>query len=527
VDLESVPRLARAALRNLEANRRRIDDLNVYPVPDGDTGTNLVLTVRGVVETLDRMEAHDPALLAGEASRAALLSARGNSGVILSQIVRGFADGLRADGDLSRRLASAFRSASDAAYGAVRSPVEGTMLTAIREMAEEAEERATTGAEPLELLRAVVARGDLAVARSEELLDVLREAHVVDAGAAGLVEIVRGVALEAAGEPLPEAPIESERLAVEAIHQELSRYRYCTTFVVEGEELDRAALERHLESLGDSLLVVGDASALKAHVHTDDPGAALSAGTAIGVIGGVEIANMHLQSTAREERLLAGSAVVEITTALVAVAQGAGNKRLFENLGASLVVEGGETMNPSTAEIVAAIDAVPASGVIVLPNNPNVLMAAEQAASLTSKDVRVVPSTSIQAGFAAAVRFLATSELTENETAMREALASVSTGEVSIASRDAQLNGVAVRRGQFFGLCSSGAVAADDAFEDVLLAVVERMLSPDHERIDLILGEGAPPVESVRAAIELAHPGLDVEVYEGGQPHHPVLAVSE
>jgi uncharacterized protein len=527
MDLESVPTLARAALRNLEAHRRRIDDLNVYPVPDGDTGTNLVLTVRSVVEALDRIGAGDPTRVAGDASRAALLSARGNSGVILSQIVRGFADGLHGDGELPQRLARAFRSASDFAYKAVREPAEGTMLTAIREMADEAEERAAAGSVPVELLRAVVVRGDLAVARSEEMLEVLRQAGVVDAGAAGLVEIVRGVALEAAGEPLPESPVEPGRLAVEAIHQELSRYRYCTTFLVEGEELDREALERRLERLGDSLLVVGDGGALKAHVHTDDPGAALSAGTAIGVIDGVEIANMHLQSTAREERLLARPSVAELTTALVAVAQGAGNKRLFEDLGASLVVEGGETMNPSAAEIVAAIEAVPASDVVVLPNNPNVLMTAEQAGELASKRVRVVRSTSIQAGFAAAVRFLGTSEIEENEAAMREALVSVSTGEVTVASRDAQLNGVAVRRGQFFGLSNGAAVAADDVLEDVLLAVVERMLAPGQERLDLILGEGAPPVESVRAAIELAHPDLHVEVYEGGQPHHPVLVVSE
>ena len=519
--------LARAALRNLEANRGRIDDLNVYPVPDGDTGTNLVLTMRGVVDALDRLATDDSALIAAEASRAALLSARGNSGVILSQIVRGFAAGLREDGEPAASLARAFRASSDAAYAAVREPSEGTMLTAIREMAEEAERAATGGAAPVELLRAVVERGDDAVSRTPEMLEVLRRAGVVDAGAAGLVEIVRGAMLDAAGEPLPESPVEREALSVDAIHQELSRYRYCTTFVVEGDALDLGALERQLEELGDSLLVVGDPVAAKIHVHTDDPGAALAAGTRVGVISGVEIANMHIQATEREERLLTTPAVEELTTALVAVAQGAGNKRLFEGLGASLVIEGGATMNPSTAEIVAAIDAAPAPAVIVLPNNSNVRLAAEQAAELTAKDVRIVPSTSIQAGFAAAVSFVATNGIDDNEEVMRDALASVATGEVTVASRDAQLNGVVVRKGAFLGLANGEAVASEDDLDDVLRAVLERVLAPAHERLDVIVGEGAPPIDAVRAAIEAAHPNIDVEVHDGGQPHYPVLVVAE
>jgi DAK2 domain fusion protein YloV len=527
VDLESVQTLARAALRNLEVNRGRIDDLNVYPVPDGDTGTNLVLTLRGVVDALDRLATDDSALIAAEATRAALLSARGNSGVILSQIVRGFAGGLGEDAEPSARLARAFRASSDAAYAAVREPFEGTMLTAIREMAEEAERAAAESAAPVSLLRAVVERGDDAVSRTPEMLDVLRRAGVVDAGAAGLVEIVRGALLEAAGEPLPEAPIERQALSVDAIHQELSRYRYCTTFVVEGDELDLGALERQLGELGDSLLVVGDHVAAKIHVHTDDPGAALTAGTEVGVISGIEIANMHLQATEREERLLTTPGVEELTTALVAVSRGAGNKRLFEGLGASLVIEGGATMNPSTAEIVAAIDAVPAPAVIVLPNDSNVRLAAEQAAELTAKDVRIVPSTSIQAGFAAAVSFVATNGIDDNEEVMRDALASVATGEVTVASRDAQLNGVVVRKGAFLGLANGEAVASDDALEDVLLAVLERTLAPEHERLDVIVGEGAPSAEAVRAVIHAAHPTIDVEVHDGGQPHYPVLVVAE
>jgi DAK2 domain fusion protein YloV len=525
VDLEHVRTLASAALQNLEANRERIDDLNVYPVPDGDTGTNLVLTARGVVEALEGAATDDPKALAAEVTRAALMSARGNSGVILSQMIRGFAEGIREEGDDTRRLAHAFRSASDAAYAALREPVEGTMLTVVREMADAAEGSASEAPDAVQLLRATLAGGEDALARTRELLDVLRAAGVVDAGGAGLVEIVRGATLAAAGEPLPKASVERESLGLDAIHQELSRYRYCTTFVIEAEQLDRVALEHDLEPLGDSLLVVGDMSAVKVHVHTDDPGAAISVGTSQGVIGGVEIANMHLQATAREERLL--TAAPELTTGLVAVAQGAGNKRLFEDLGASVVVEGGQTLNPSAAELVAAVDAVPARDVILLPNNPNVVLTAEQAAALSAKSLRVVPSRSVQAGVAAAVRFVSTNDADENEEAMLEALAAVSTGEVTIASREARLGGISIREGAFLGLVEDEAVAAADAFDDVALAVAERVLARGHERLDLIAGIDAPPLERLVGSIEAAHPGLDLEVHAGGQPHYPLLLVAE
>ena len=528
MDRRSAEGYATAALRNLEAHRQRIDDLNVYPVPDGDTGTNLVLTVRGVVDAIEQTPTEDQALLAHEITRAALLSARGNSGVILSQIVRGFAGVAGENGAAPEtRLARAFRAASDAAYAAVREPVEGTMLTVIREMAEEAEARFQYAGTPVELMRAVLARGETALARTPELLDVLAAAGVVDAGGAGLVEIVRGVVLEVSGEPLPAAPVASQHLGAEAIHQELSRFRYCTTFVVEGEALDRTAIESRLEPLGDSLLVVGDASALKVHVHTDDPGVALAVGTAAGVIGGVEIANMHRQATAREERLLSAPTSTMLRCGLVAVCQGAGSKRLFEELGATIVVEGGQTMNPSAAEIVAAIEAVPAPEVIVLPNNANVVLAAEQAAELSAKEVRILPSHSVQAGLAAMVPFLTTGSVDENERLMRDALDSVATGEVAVASRDAELDGLEVREGAYLGLVDGTAVAAGDELQAVALAVVEKLLEGERGWLGILTGDSAPSLDGLVAAVHDAHPGLEVEVNEGGQPHYRLLLAAE
>jgi DAK2 domain fusion protein YloV len=530
-DLTAVRDGARAALAALEASRQRIDDLNVYPVPDGDTGTNLTLTMRSVVQCLDETEAVETltrSVLAREVTRAALMGARGNSGVILSQIVRGAAEVLGgAEAVDAPALARALRGASDAAYRAVRRPVEGTMLTVIRELAEEAEAQPTEDMAPAELLAAAVRRGQDAVARTQEMLDVLREAGVVDAGGAGLLEIVRGLAAWVAGEPLPEAT-PHEELGMDAIHQELSQYRYCTVFLVEGERLDHDALERELDALGDSVLVVGDATALRIHLHTDDPGAALTAGTAVGVLENVEIANMHAQTEQRQQRLL--QAVPDAppnVTDVVAVVAGPGNRRLFESLGATRIVEGGQTMNPATADLVEAIDDLAADEVVLLPNNRNVILAAEQAAGLAGKAVEVVPTDSIQAGLAAMVLFDGSRDVRENASEMRDAVAGLATGEVTVASRDAELNGVAIRKGNYFGLAEGEAVAEGESFEAVACAVVERLLSEPRDVLTLLTGEDEPDLDGVMKRIASEYPHVEVDVQAGGQPHYPLLLSAE
>ena len=532
MELDVVRHLARSALQNLEAHRRRIDDLNVYPVPDGDTGTNLTLTLRSIVEALDASSAADSEAVAKDVTRAALMGARGNSGVIFSQIVRGFVEVLgRHEGVSSSLLSKAFRGASDTAYRAVKRPVEGTMLTVIREMAEESERKEHRGARPNDLLRAVLARGEDAVARTPELLDVLRNAGVVDAGGAGLVEIARGMVHGATGEELPEAPVEAESLGFDAIHQELSEYRYCTVFVVEGEGLDKDAFEDELEEIGDSLLVVGDSTALKVHVHTDDPGRALTLGTARGVVERVEIANMHVQTAQREERLLEGAApagLATLETGLVAVCPGRGNRRLFESLGAARVIEGGQTMNPSAADIVEAIEAVPTDHVLVLPNNSNVVLTAEQAAALSAKTVRVIPSRSVQAGLAAMTGFVPGNTPEENERAMLAELAGASTGEITVASRDATLDGVEIREGAYLGLVDDVAVSSGPDLETVVHEVVERVLAGGQSYLTILTGADAPPLDGLLTSLEKRHPELEaLDVHEGGQPHYPLLVVAQ
>jgi DAK2 domain fusion protein YloV len=402
------------------------------------------------------------------------------------------------------------------------------MLSVIREMAEEGESAGNDGLTKPELLARIVKRGEEAVARTPEQLAVLREAGVVDAGGAGLLEIVRGLAATAAGEPLPAAPVAREELNIDAIHQELSPYRYCTTFMIEGDNLDSDGIEKELEQLGDSLLVVGDPEALKVHVHTDDPGSALAIGTRAGVIEGVEIANMHQQTLQREQRLLqAVPDAAPTTTGVVAVVAGDGNRKLFESLGATRIVEGGQTMNPSTAELVEAIESTPAAEVVVLPNNSNVILSAEQAAGLVDKPVTVVRTDSLPAGLAAMLAFDPDRQAEENATAMNEVLGEVKTGEVTIASRDVDMNGVSVRKGAWLGLADGKAIAGGPDFDDVAAAVAERLLEEPRSVMTLLTGADEPELDSLVERIQERHPDLELDVQAGGQPHYPLLLSAE
>jgi DAK2 domain fusion protein YloV len=346
-----------------------------------------------------------------------------------------------------------------------------------------------------------------------------------------LLEIVRGLTAGVAGEALPAPPAETQELRFDAIHQELSQYRYCTVFVVEGEDLDADALERELELLGDSLLVVGDPTALKVHVHTDDPGAALSLGSRAGVIEGIEIANMHEQTREREERLESVATALDslptLQTGVVAVVPGRGNRRLFESLKATRVIEGGQTMNPSTSEIHAAVEATPAASVIVLPNNSNVVLTAEQAAALASKPVHVLPTTTVQAGLAALVAYDPERALDENVDEMWEAQESVATGEVTRASRDVELDGIEVRKASWLGLANGRAIASGDDLDGVVDAVVVALLAGERGLLTILTGDDAPDMDRLLARLAEAHPGIEIEVHQGDQPHYPLLLSAE
>jgi uncharacterized protein len=509
---------ARAALAALEASRARIDDLNVYPVPDGDTGTNMTLTVRAAVDALDR----DPG---ADIGRAVLMGARGNSGVILSQLVAGALREAPVDGRPvdAAALARLLRGASDAGYAAVRNPQEGTILTVARVLAERAEELAD-GDPPVEdALAAVLAAGEFALERTPEQLDVLKQAGVVDAGAAGLIEIVRGVTSLVRGEELPEPAPLLGPIPFEAIHQELSAFRYCTSFFVEGDRVDPAELEAELTRFGDSLLVVGGPGAVKVHLHTDEPGTVLSLATAVGVIEEVDVRNMHVQTAEREERILVAE---NAACGVVAVCAGDGNRRLFESLGATCV-EGGQSMNPATADIVAAIEALPAAEAVVLPNNKNVILAAEQAVAAAGRPARLVPTRSVQAGLGAMVAFDPSHPAEANRAEMEAAAGGVRAGAVTRASRDAVVGDLAVEEGQFLGLLEGEPVTAGPLLQPVAREVLELLLEEGPDVLTILAGESAEGVDDLVAFVQELHPEVEVEVHEGGQPHYPLLFGAE
>jgi DAK2 domain fusion protein YloV len=525
-------RVISSAYASLEARRQEVNDLNVFPVADGDTGDNMAMTLRAVMEELDRLEGQEVdevgrTELVQALARAALMGARGNSGVILSQIVRGAAEELASrPGELVDPVlvAAAFASAADAAYDSVREPAEGTMLTVFREMAhslarqlahlEDDKQRLgrdVSEAEQDAVLAGVLERaiedGERAVARTPEQLEVLRESGVVDAGGHGLVLILAGVVAGLRGDDaeLPEVPHhEPPRRSLP--HHEDSRYRYCTNFIVAGSGLGNREYLPRLEALGDSVLVVGDDVTLKVHVHTDTPEAAVALFDGVGDVTNLDVADMREQMAQRDARLAAAT-----RTGVVAVAAGEGLQRLFAELGA-LVVPGGETLNPSTYELLAGIHGVLADEILVLPSSSNVIMAAERACELSEKPARVVPATSQQASLLALVELDPGSSMDENAERLGEALAGVATGGVAPAARDDAQG--RFKRGDAVGFVN-GEIVAWGGAGSTLAATLER-LAGGAEILTLIAGEGAP---IALAEVDTHVPaGVEVEKHEGGQP---------
>ncbi len=516
------------ALRHLEARQQEINDLNVFPVADGDTGDNMVLTMRYVLEELDRLDKRgdpDPPRpeIVRAVARAALMGARGNSGVILSQIVRGAAEELATppgrliDPELIER---ALRKASDAAYASVREPAEGTMLTVIRKMAEAVSERlahwqqrplepeasdAEQNALLAEMLAAALFSGEEALRRTPEQLEVLRELGAeVDAGALGLVVIVRGMMSGLAGEQveLPEIP-RYEPARITDVHHADSRYRWCTNFIVTGSGLDGDSFVPHLEELGDSVLVVGDSETLKVHVHTDEAEAAKAIFAGAGTIEREDIADMHEQVAERRLRLAGRCGVV-------AVASGEGLRALFEDLGA-VVVDGGPKMNPATNDLVRAIDACPAEEVVVLPDSPDVILAAREAAEIADKPVEVVASESQQAGVAALVELDPELDAAANAGRLVEALGTVRTGAVAPAAKN-DVDG-RFAEGETVGFAGEEIVAWGDTGATLAATVAE--IVDGAEIVTVIEGEGAPiPLDQL--PLELPD-GAELELHHGGQ----------
>jgi DAK2 domain fusion protein YloV len=536
--------LLEAALAALEARREEVNDLNVFPVADGDTGDNMVLTLRAVLQELDRLESASEERtiddigrdeIVASVARAALLGARGNSGVILSQLIRGAAEELASrPGELVDPvlIGAAMARAADQAYGSVREPAEGTILTVVREMAHRvasdlahmedsrlepgatAEEQNAVIAEVIE--RALEA-GQQSVKRGPDLLPVLREAGVVDAGGYGLTVLFAGIvgALRDG-----QAPALEHHAAARVTHPQhgSTTFRYCTNFAVTGSNLEPRPFIHQLEQLGDSVLVVGDRTTLKVHVHTDDPDAATALFVGAGRVSHLDVADMREQVAQRSDRLTASER--SAACGALAVATGDGLVGLFESLGVR-VLDGGPTLNPSTYDLLAAIHAVPAEAVIVLANSPNVVMAAERAAELSDKAVHVVPSRSQQAGLAAAVSLDPASGPEDNAAAMLRTLERVRTGAVAPAARDDPQG--RFRAGEAVGFVEDEIVAWGRPRE-TLRGVLEQ-LAESSELITCLRGAEAPLDDETVSA--LAAGEVEFELSDGGQPSYWWLLSAE
>jgi DAK2 domain fusion protein YloV len=524
-------RVITSAYAHLEARRQEVNDLNVFPVADGDTGDNMAMTMRAVMEELDRLDGLEVdevgrTKLVQALARAALMGARGNSGVILSQIVRGAAEELASrPGELIDPVlvASAFASAADAAYDSVREPAEGTMLTVFREMAHsiarqlsrlDVEQQRLDRGVPDELQDAILAEvleraiadGQRAVERTPEQLEVLRESGVVDAGGYGLVLILAGVVAGLRGDDAAVPEIshhEAPRLS--RPHHEDSRFRYCTNFIVSGTELSGRDFLPRLEGLGDSVLVVGDEVTLKVHVHTDDPEAAVALFEDAGKVTNLDVADMREQIAERRARLQGGR------TGVLAVAAGDGLERLFSELGAH-VVPGGETLNPSTYELLAGIHEVPTEEVLVLPSSSNVIMAAERACELSEKPARVIAATSQQASLLALVELDSAASIEENAERLETALETVAGGGVAPAARDDAQG--RFRKGDAVGFVGDEIVAWGGA-GSTLAATIEK-LAAEAEIVTVIAGKDAPiALDEIDTHVPDA---VEIETHEGGQP---------
>jgi DAK2 domain fusion protein YloV len=526
------------ALTHLESRREEINDLNVFPVADGDTGDNMALTMRAVLDELERLAAEDARPLdeigreeiVERVARAALLGARGNSGVILSQLIRGAAEELISrPGELvdPMLISAAMARAAQRAYDSVREPAEGTILTVMREMAACAatelahmpNHRLGPDAEPqlqnevlADILERAIAAGEASVKRGPDLLPVLREAGVVDAGGYGVTIIFAGVVAALRGTEAPELEHHVAPARVTHPQHESSTYRYCTNFAVTGHDLEAYAFIEPLEQIGDSVLVVGDAATLKIHVHTDDPEKATAVFEGAGEVSHLDVADMHVQVEERSERLSSnGHAPPVQRCGALAVCSGPGMATLFEGLGVQ-ALDGGATLNPSTYELLAGIHGVPAEEVVVLPNSPNVFMAAERAAELSDKQVCVVPTRNQQAGLAAAIALLPDGGAEESAAAMRAALEHVRTGGVAPAARPDPNGRFAI--GDAVGYVGDDLVAWGDP-EATLRDVLAR-LADGAELVTCIAGDGAP---LDAPAIEALVPaGVELEHSPGGQP---------
>jgi len=520
----------------LRTHQEAVNRLNVYPVPDGDTGTNMALTMESVVAALGDAEP-DMAATCKAIGHAALMGARGNSGVILSQIIRDLtatcAKEAEADGAL---LARGLELATTGAYGAVANPVEGTILTVLREAAEAASAAAGDGdASLVAVLDAALAGGRSALERTPELLPVLKEAGVVDAGGTGLLLLLDAALHVCDGRALPEPPAvlanvaQVEHGSVDEAHGALSELRYEVMYFLEAPDETVPAFKDVWSTIGDSIVVVGGDGIWNCHIHTDDIGASIEAALDVGRPRNIRVTDLMEQ--VEEERWVRDAPVEEepplppVTTAVVAVSTGDGIKRIFRSLGVQVFVTGGQTMNPSTQQLLDAVEAANAQQIVILPNNKNIIPVAEQVDALTSKSVRVVRTRGIAEGFAALLEYDPDADVDDNVTSMTDAAGNVTAGEVTRAVRASTCDVGPIAEGDWLGIARDGIRSVEPTLGDATTKLLDALIGDDHEIVTLIEGEGATAADTRRVTEWVAEhrPDVQVEIHHGGQPLYPYL----
>jgi len=533
-DLRTIVHTFRDALKE---HRDIVNALNVYPVPDGDTGTNMSLTLDSVVADLPA-EGASMEEVCKAIAHGSLMGARGNSGVIMSQILRALTAGFEGAGEIGGELyASAITAAAEAAYGAVGNPVEGTILTVVREGAEAAVAAASD--DLLTVLEATRAGAADALARTPEMLPVLAEAGVVDSGGTGLLLFFDATLHWAEGRPIP-APVMPEGASVPTMpatdrpdhhdHSALADLRYEVMFFLDAPDDTVEGFKSAWAEIGDSIVVVGGDGIWNCHVHTDDIGAAIECGIAVGRPHQIRVTDL-LEEVEEQEwvtQAATDAALAEVdpcTTAVVAVSVGDGVAEIFKSFGVQHVVAGGQTMNPSTADLLSAVEALPAEGVILLPNNKNIIPVAEQVIGEASKPVAVLRSKTIVGGMAALVGYDPEADLETNREGMTELLDHLVSGEVTRAVRDTKVEGFEIRDGDWLGLARGKMVAVEEDSIAAASAVVGELYDEDREIVTLVVGADSNETEAstLKKQLELAFPSLDVEVHIGGQPLYPFI----
>lgn len=531
-------KMVASGARMLEINRTKIDALNVFPVPDGDTGTNMSLTMQSAVKEMNACSSNRLQEICDAVSKGALKGARGNSGVISSQIFRGICSVIKNVNDSfdTRTFAKALEQGAKVAYGAVATPKEGTILTVIRLMSESAGKLAGKHRDFVEFLNALIAVGDEALAKTPELLPVLKKAGVVDSGGVGLMTIMRGFLAALSGDESVLGDIPTEASANTKTEDEVFgdnsdiinldlgdiEFAYCTEFfVINLKQMTTLAdidkLKERLMQIGDSVICIGDLELVKVHVHTNTPGVALSYALELGELDRIKIENMLEENRALKAKLEAERKEM----GMLAICAGSGLEEIFKDLLCDRVIKGGQTMNPSAQDIADAVQKINASNVFVFPNNSNVILAAEQAKGLvTNRTINVIPTKNVPQGFAAALAFNPEASVPENKTNMTHAIDNVSSGQVTRAVRETTMNGFKLKEGDIIGLDNKRILAKGEDIGETTIKLVNALKNDDHEMITLYYGEGVTEADAEALAGKLSelYPDCDVDFHFGGQP---------